>query len=120
MSANTVDVLIFIRLIPAIPVIATWFLPWVRWVPEKIQSKIIGPYLLYCAFAIWRFKQTRMVGLMAIALSAATVFDLREARILKRARERKRLLKEAQDRPVADAFVLHTEARCRWAPEGDA
>jgi hypothetical protein len=111
-SANPVDVLIFIPLIPAIPVIATWFLPWERWIPDKIANKIIGPYLLYCAFAIWHFKQlwwtVLLVGLMGIAISAAAIFDLRKARMLKQARERKaRMLKQARDWPVAEGFVLH-------------
>jgi O-antigen ligase len=57
-----VDVLVFIPLIPAIPVIATWFLPWERWIPKRIPKKIIGPYLLYCAFALWYFKQSLVDG----------------------------------------------------------
>jgi hypothetical protein len=111
-SAKTVDVLIFIPLIPAIPVIATWFLPWERWIPDKIANKIIGPYLLYCAFAIWHFKQlwwaVLLVGLMGITISAAAIFDLRKARMLKQARERKaKMLEQARDWPVAEAFVLY-------------
>jgi hypothetical protein len=111
-SAKTVDVLIFIPLIPAIPVIATWFLPWERWIPDKIANKIIGPYLLYWAFAIWHFKQlwwaVLLVGLMGIAISAAALFDLRKARMLKQTRRRKtRMLEQARDWPVADGFVLH-------------
>ena len=42
MSARTVDVLIFIPLIPAIPVIAFWFWPWERWIPKIIPKKVIG------------------------------------------------------------------------------
>lgn len=102
MSANTVDVLIFIPLIPAIPVIATCFLPWERWIPRKIPKKIIGPYLLYCAFAIWHFKQpwwiVLMAGLGGIAVSAMAIFDLRKAR----------MLTQARDWPVAEGCVLHT------------
>ena len=102
MSANIVDVLIFIPLIPAIPVIATWFLPWQRWIPKKIPKKIIGPFLLYCAFAIWHFKQpwwiVSMAGLGGIAVSAVAIFELRKARMVKQAREW----------PVAEGYVLHS------------
>jgi hypothetical protein len=113
-SANPVDVLIFIPLIPAIPVIALWPLPWERWIPKKIPNKIIGPYLLYCAFAIWHFKQpwwlVSFVGLWGISVSAMAIFDMRKARMLKQARERKaRTLEQARDWPVAEGFILHTD-----------
>jgi hypothetical protein len=92
-NARNVDVLIFIPLIPAIPVIALWPLPWERWIPNVVPKKIIGPCLLYCAFAIWHFKQPwwiiLIIGLVGIAVSAAAIFDLRKARRLKQARERK-------------------------------
>jgi len=112
-SARTIDVLIFIPLIPAIPVVALWPLPWHRWIPKVILNKIIGPYLLYCAFAIWHFKQpwwfVSLVGLLGMAVSAAAIFDLRKARTLKQARERRaRVLKQSRDWPIADGFVLHT------------
>jgi len=101
-SANIVDVLIFIPLIPAIPVIATWFLPWERWIPKKIPKKIIGPYLFYCAFAIWHFKQpwwiVSMAGLGGIAVSAMAIFEVRKAR----------MVKQARDWPVAEGCLLHT------------
>jgi hypothetical protein len=115
-SARTVDVLIFIPLIPAIPAVAFWFLPWEDWIPKIIPKTIIGPYLLYCAFAIWHFKQpwwfVSMVGLVGIAVSAVAIFDLRKARMLKQAQERKaRISKQARDWPVAEGFVLHTGQR---------
>jgi hypothetical protein len=112
-SANTVDVLIFIPLIPAIPVIALWILPWERWIPKIIPKKIIGPYLLYCAFAIWHFKQpwwiVSFVGFWGITVSAMAILGLRKARMLKQAQEGKaRVLKQARDWPVAGGIVLHT------------
>jgi len=115
--ARTIDVLIFIPLVPAIPVIAFWFLPWESWIPKIVPEKIIGPYLLYSAFAIWHFKQSwwaaLMVGLMGIGVSAAAIFDLRKARALKQARERRtRMLEQARDWPVVDGFILRT-ARSR-------
>jgi hypothetical protein len=101
-SARTVDVLIFIPLIPAIPVVAFWVLPWERWIPKIIPNKIIGPYLLYCAFAIWHFKQSwwivSMAGLAGIAVSTMAIFEARKAR----------KAKEARDWPVAEGDVLQT------------
>lgn len=111
MSARTIVVLIFVPLIPAIPVIAFWTLPWGRWIP-KIPNTIIGPYLLYCAFAIWHFKQSwwivLWVGLLGVAVSAWAIFDLRKARVLKRAQEGKaRTLQQARDWPVAKGPVYY-------------
>lgn len=100
--SRTVDVLIFLPLIPAVPVIAFWFLPWERWIPKIVPEKITGPYLLYGALAIWYFKQpwwaALMVGLMGIGVSAAAIFDLRKAK----------MLEQARDWPVAEGLVLHT------------
>ena len=101
-SANTVDILIFIPLIPAIPVIATWFLPWERWIPRKIPNRIIGPYLLYCAFAVWYFKQSQWlivgIALWGIVVCVIAFFDVRKSR----------QLREARDWPIADGQVLGT------------
>src|SRR5579864_8072711 len=110
-SVGTIDVLIFVGLIPAIPVVAFWTLPWECWI-AKIPNTIVGPYLLYCAFAIWHFKQpwwiVVWVGLLGIAASAWAIFDLRKARMLKRAQEAKaRTLQQARDWPVAEGFVYY-------------
>jgi hypothetical protein len=112
MSGNPLDVLILVVLAPGIAVVATWFLPWERWIPKKIPDRIIGPYLLYCAFAIWHFKQPRWVvacvGLWGVVVSGRAIFDWRRAGMLNRAREKKaEMLKEAQNWPVAEGFVLH-------------
>jgi hypothetical protein len=101
-TAKTLDVLIFIPLIPALPVIATWFLPWERWIPRKIPNVFIGPYLIYCSFAIWYFKQPWwfivLVALWGIVVCVLAVFDVRKAR----------QIKEARDWPVAEGRVLGT------------
>lgn len=80
------------------------------------NKKIVGPYLLYCAFAIWHFKQpwwiVSLLGLWGITVSAMAIFDLRKARMLRQAREGKaRMLKQAGDWPVAQGFVLRTGQR---------
>jgi uncharacterized protein DUF3592 len=101
-SANTVDVLIFIPLIPAIPVITTWFLPWERWIPRKIPKNIIGPYLLYCSFAIWHFNQSRwfvaLVALWGLGVSVVGVVEMQKSRHMK----------QSSKWPVAEGCVLHT------------
>jgi hypothetical protein len=87
-SARATDVLIFIPLIPS--VVGFW-LPWERWIPDTTQNKIIGPYLLGRTFAIWHFQQWWIVlraGLRGSAVSAAAIFDMRKARVLKQARAR--------------------------------
>jgi hypothetical protein len=42
LSPKTVDTLVFIPLIPALPVLATWVLPWERWIPRIISKVVIG------------------------------------------------------------------------------
>ncbi len=73
------DVLILIPLIPALPVVVTWFLPWERWIPRKVPKKIIGPYLLYCAFGEWYFKMpwwsVVMVSLLGIGVSVMALVE---------------------------------------------
>jgi len=100
LSAKAVDVLIFIPLIPAIPAAATWWLPWERWIPRKVPNKIIGPYLLYCTFAVWHFRApwwlVGAVALWGIGVCVIAVFDVRKAR----------RLTEARHWPTAEASVL--------------
>jgi Protein of unknown function (DUF3592) len=94
---SAVDVLIFIPLIPAIPVLATWLLPWEDWIPRKIPKKILGPYLLYCTFAVWHFGgpwwSLGATGLLGIGVSAMALSEARR-------------LKHARDWPVAEGRVL--------------
>jgi len=52
---TAVDFLVLAPVIPALPVLATWWLPWERWIPWVRFSHFIGPYLLYGAFAAWYF-----------------------------------------------------------------
>lgn len=109
MSPKMVDVLIFIPLIPALPVIATWFLPWERWIPKRIPKSIIGPYLLYCSFAAWHFWGpwwvTSLVALLGTVVSAMGVFDIWKAK----------RLKQARDWPAVEGSVVHVgESRDDW------
>ena len=114
MSAHAVDVFIFILLIPSILAVGGWFGAWELWIPGRILNRIAGPYLLYIAVAAWHFKQpwwtVLLLGLMGIAFSAAGMFELRKARMLKQAQESKaRMLEQSRDWPVADAFVLYND-----------
>ena len=52
---TAVDYLILAPIVPALPVVATWWLPWERWIPWVKFSHFLGPYLLYGAFAGWHF-----------------------------------------------------------------
>jgi hypothetical protein len=56
MQVTFIDVLIAIPVLPLLPVLATWFLPWEDWLPKKIPTAVLGPYFLYAAFAAWHFK----------------------------------------------------------------
>ena len=53
---STIDMLVFVPLIPVLPLIVLWFLPWEGWIWKHIPKMILGPYALYCAFGAWYFK----------------------------------------------------------------
>jgi hypothetical protein len=53
---SNVDVLLLIPLIPALPVVVTWWLPWEVWLPKRVPKLLLGLYLLYAAFAALHFK----------------------------------------------------------------
>ena len=84
MSHKTRDVLVFVPLIPALPVLITWYLPWERWIPKKIPKAILGPYLLYCAFGSWYFKMpwwlVAVVVIWGIAISVIAVYEFTEGK----------------------------------------
>jgi hypothetical protein len=109
MSPKMIDVLIFIPVIPALPVIATWFLPWEQWIPKRIPKSIVGPYLLYCSFAAWHFRGSWWVILLVaaggIVVSAMGVSDVWKAK----------RLKQARDWPAVEGSVVDVgESRDAW------
>ncbi|WP_416243329.1 hypothetical protein ACLSSQ_16990 [Azospira sp. APE16] len=54
---TTTDWLILAPILPLSPVLATWFLPWERWLPWSNVPKLVsGPYLFYGAFVAHWFK----------------------------------------------------------------
>lgn len=54
---SALDIAILLPLVPALPFVITWWLPWERWsFWQRIPKVVAGPYLLYCAFAEWHFN----------------------------------------------------------------
>ena len=82
MRNKLVETIIVISLLPVFPVIATRFLPWEKWVPKWIPNKVIGPYLLYCAFAAWYFTMpiwtVTLVAALGIGVSVAAIAESRD------------------------------------------
>jgi uncharacterized membrane protein len=70
---SNVDVLILIPLIPALPVIVTWWLPWEFWLPKRIPKSLLGIYLLYGAFVAWHFKMPWWCVLVAAGYGAVAL-----------------------------------------------
>jgi hypothetical protein len=72
-SPKTLDTSVFVPLIPAVPVLVTWVLRWERWIPRFIPKSVIGPYLLYGAFAAWYFKMpwwfVALVGVWGVGVT---------------------------------------------------
>lgn len=54
---SELDVLIALPLLPLAPIVATWWLPWERWIPwGRVPKALAGPYLLYVSFALQHFR----------------------------------------------------------------
>jgi hypothetical protein len=70
---STVDALILVPIIPLAPVVVTWWLPWETWIPKKVPKYLLGPYLLYAAFAAWHFKLEAFVVILLAILGAASI-----------------------------------------------
>jgi hypothetical protein len=73
MRTPALDVIVTILLIPAFPILITWFLPWERWIPKLVPKKIIGPYLIYSGFAAWYFGLPVWLD-VCVALFGSIVF----------------------------------------------
>jgi hypothetical protein len=76
---TTLDVVILLPLFPLLPVVVTWWLPWERWLWKPLPRKIGGPYLLYCAFALWHFHARPwwilLVAIIGVGLCAMAYRD---------------------------------------------
>ena len=55
-AMSAIDWLILAPAIPAMPIFATWMLPWERWIPwAKLPKAVLGPYMLYLFFVALHF-----------------------------------------------------------------
>ena len=73
LSMKTANVLVFIPLIPAMPVLATWWLPWERWLPSKVPKRILGTLHSVCCFRSLAFRDV-MVGSPHCRLLGSYIF----------------------------------------------
>jgi hypothetical protein len=78
------DVVVFVPLVPAMPVLATWWLPWERWLPKYVPKQILGPYTIYASFAAWYFSMPWWVVLIAVifglTLSVIAIIEVMDKR----------------------------------------
>ena len=82
---SIVDVLIVIPLIPLAPIVVTWRFPWESWIPKKVPNYVLGPYLLWAAFAAWHFMWDAFVVILlaifgVVALVSAALDKASEPR----------------------------------------
>jgi hypothetical protein len=80
MTISGIDLLVLVPVVPLAPVLVTWWLPWERWIPwGKIPKVVLGPYLIYAAFAAWYFEFDPWIVAMAttagIAVSAWAIVE---------------------------------------------
>lgn len=54
---TALDVIILLALFPLSVIGIIWLMPWENWVWRNVPKTILGPYLLYCAFAFWHFMR---------------------------------------------------------------
>ena len=67
-QVNAKDWIVLAPVIPLLPVIVTWWLPWEDWLPwGKIPKTISGPFLFYAAFVTYYFKAPAWVVGITIA-----------------------------------------------------
>jgi hypothetical protein len=79
------DIVILVPLIPVLPFLITWWLPWERWTGwSKLPKLVVGPYLLYCAFAAWHFHMhwwvVLIVAICGALVCAAALKDISDRR----------------------------------------
>ena len=84
---TALDIAILLPLIPLLPFVLTWWLPWERWIPwGKLPKTVLGPYWLYCALAAWHFHMpwwvvliTVILGVLVCAAAVKQIVDRRSA-----------------------------------------
>lgn len=78
---STTDLLIALPLVPLAPILITWYLPWEQWINwGRVPKYLLGPYLLYAAFAAWHFKfgwfVTSVAAIFGIGVSVAGIYAI--------------------------------------------
>lgn len=69
------DVVLLATLAPAMAIVISWWLPWERWLFQRLARMIAGPYCLYCAVVIWHF-QARWWAIAMVAILGAILCGL--------------------------------------------
>ena len=67
------NILIVIPLLPLVPLVMTWFLPWETWIPKNFSKWFIGPYFLYAAVALWHFHFSRFIELAFLVFGVVSL-----------------------------------------------
>jgi len=70
MHLSAVDILILVPLVPALPLVVVWYLPWEKWVWERLPKQLrlfAGPYVLYASFVLWHFGCAWWAVLIGVA-----------------------------------------------------
>lgn len=62
------DTVLVITLLPVVAIVISWWLPWEKWLFERLARMIAGPYFLYCALVLWHLQAPWW------AVVAATIF----------------------------------------------
>jgi hypothetical protein len=71
--------LILIPLMPLAPIVVTSWLPWERWIPwGDLPKMLLGPYLLYVAFAAWYFEWNWSAAMAALCGAVLSVMAIAE------------------------------------------
>ena len=72
---SILEIVILISLAPALLIITAWYLPWERWIPWcKLPLPLLGPYILYGAFAAWFFQLRWWFVLLIAAIGSILTF----------------------------------------------
>jgi hypothetical protein len=54
---STLDVVVLTPALPALALVATWWLPWDRWIPwRKLHRTGLGLYALHLSFVAYYFR----------------------------------------------------------------
>jgi hypothetical protein len=82
MPISLLDITILIPLAPLLLAVITWWHPSERGVLDTVPKHVLGPYLLFAAFAAWHFSfpwwTVLMVALIGVVLSVGATLEKTE------------------------------------------